>query len=806
MLPEGAAQRISVQEKSNVRAWPLSMADMLCTAALLAVSSLALFRILGGGTLIGQDSATQFYPWYSYLGERLRDFDIPAWNPAQFSGVPFAADPQSGWTYLPAMLTFAALPLTMAVAAYLIFHILLAGIGAYALARLLGIGPIGALATGIAYELSGPVFSRSICCPAQLQVISWVPIVLIGIEMALDRRTWISRLKWISLAAFAISQIVASWLGQGSYYVALLAGGYLLYRGVIDPRGRERSWQDRWKLTLLTGAAIGVISAGFSAAGVLPRLEFNQLSNLAAGIYDDDHLAAAVSGGWQAGQTRFSELTSDPYYMGGIVIALATISVLLTRGRFATPFFFLLMVGSFVLSSDAETPAHRLAYLLLPRFEDLHRHWPERIGMVGFIGIAVLAGAAVDALPSWVGQRRRTIGLAAIPVGIASGFVIALRQADDMLPGVMIGGVVIVAGALLLTGSDRTRQAVPFLPAALVALLALDLLAANAGMIRNGPYGGFHEVDLQRYLQPSSAAQFLVTKQREEPFRYFGFDNRLAQMAGGWPVLYRYQFANDRTKTLVVNNRASLHGLQDIQGYNPVQMQAYVDFMNVLNSAPQDYHDANVLPTGLASPMLDLLNTRYVVIPADNGAGNDTLIQTLTREYPVVFDDGVVRVIERPGTLPRAWIVHDVVLAGGLEAMELVAAGRIDPRSTVAIDGVMPILRNAGNARESATIVKYEPERILLQTESVAAGMLVLSEVSYPAWKATVDGVPVRISTAYGLIRAIPLPAGSHTVEFTYDTSSEERGMGIAFATMALLGCTFAGSNLRRRYSSQSPS
>ena len=165
MIPENAPGRIASEREASLRT-PARLADIVCVTFLLGVSLLAVFRIVGGGTLIGQDSATQFYPWYSYLGERLRDFDLPSWNPAQFSGAPFAGDPQSGWTYVPAMLAFTLLPLSIAVSAYLIIHLLLAGFGAYALARILGIGPVGALTTGIAYELSGPVFSRSICCPA----------------------------------------------------------------------------------------------------------------------------------------------------------------------------------------------------------------------------------------------------------------------------------------------------------------------------------------------------------------------------------------------------------------------------------------------------------------------------------------------------------------------------------------------------------------------------------------------------------------------------------------------------------------
>src|SRR5690349_12846115 len=66
-------------------------------------------RLAFDGWLTRLDLFTFFLPWYTFLGERLRAFDVPAWNPHLFSGAPFAGDPESGWMYVPAMLAFALL-------------------------------------------------------------------------------------------------------------------------------------------------------------------------------------------------------------------------------------------------------------------------------------------------------------------------------------------------------------------------------------------------------------------------------------------------------------------------------------------------------------------------------------------------------------------------------------------------------------------------------------------------------------------------------------------------------------------------
>src|SRR5215217_1403438 len=151
------------------------LGDIAASAILLAVSvALTLATVLPVHSFIRGDWPAQFFPVYSYLGERLRAFDIPGWNPYQLGGAPFAGDPESGWMYLPAMLPFALLPLTAAATAFVVFHLALAGLAAYALARVLGLGAVGALVAAVAFEFSGLVYGRPVCCPVHVQLAAWV--------------------------------------------------------------------------------------------------------------------------------------------------------------------------------------------------------------------------------------------------------------------------------------------------------------------------------------------------------------------------------------------------------------------------------------------------------------------------------------------------------------------------------------------------------------------------------------------------------------------------------------------------------
>jgi hypothetical protein len=90
--------------------------------------------------------------------------------------------------------------------------------------------------------------------------------------------------------------------------------------------------------------------------------------------------------------------------------------------------------------------------------------------------------------------------------------------------------------------------------------------------------------------------------------------------------------------------------------------------------------------------------------------------------------------------------------AGGGVALEAGAGSEMagpPSASTVAIDVDVP-------GRLRASVTAPEP------------GWLVFTEIIYPGWTARVNGEPVRIARAFGALQAVPVPAGTSTVEFAF--------------------------------------
>jgi hypothetical protein len=386
----------------------------------------------------------------------------------------------------------------------------------------------------------------------------------------------------------------------------------------------------------------------------------------------------------------------------------------------------------------------------------------RRVNFSGWIRAAAAAPAVV------------VVGLALVGAGVPPRAIMAVA---------CVGAILWLATMITTPAVRHTVLAV------LVVVVAADLLAAGRSLATRAPYGGYHRIDAESYFGSTGAADFLADATETEPGRYLGYDPSVATVANGYAVPYRYEFAEPITRALLVNNRATLFGLQDVQGYNPVQPQRYVDYMAALNGHEQEYHDANVFATGLDSPLLNLLNARYIVIPNDNLAGR-TDLRDLRERHRTVYADEQVRVLENAAALPRAWIVHSAQQMGAAEALEALASGTVDPRTTALLEEPPPTLSSPPDVTTStARVTAYAPDYISVRTESSAPGLLVMSEMFDPDWKAYVDGKAVPIYRANHLFRAIAIPASAATVEFRYEVRLAFIGATVSGATViAILG------------------
>jgi uncharacterized membrane protein YfhO len=77
--------------------------------------------------------------------------------------------------------------------------------------------------------------------------------------------------------------------------------------------------------------------------------------------------------------------------------------------------------------------------------------------------------------------------------------------------------------------------------------------------------------------------------------------------------------------------------------------------------------------------------------------------------------------------------------------------------------------------------------------------VLVLTDTWYPGWKAKVDGREVPVERVDYTLRGVPIGAGAHTVEFTYEPLSWRIGWIVSALALAGLAVVLAVGLRRRR-------
>lgn len=164
-----------------------------------------------------------------------------------------------------------------------------------------------------------------------------------------------------------------------------------------------------------------------------------------------------------------------------------------------------------------------------------------------------------------------------------------------------------------------------------------------------------------------------------------------------------------------------------------------------------------------STPVLNMLNTRFIKI------GNNE------RDY-----------LENVTTYGPAWFVDNVKWVNTPEE-EINQLANVNLAETAVIntefDSRLQFDEEHESLFSSIEVVEKSPYRVEYRTFSDKPGLLVLSEIWYRGnsyWKSSIDGVEKEHIRANYALRAIEVPAGSHTVTFEYHDLAYENSEPIA--------------------------
>ncbi|HXF56702.1 MAG TPA: hypothetical protein VNO34_03855 [Actinomycetota bacterium] len=792
--------------------------------ALVAVGVLAtLFRFafLGRFSPERLDVLGYFFPSFCFLGRSLAAGDVPLWNPHVMGGVPFAADPQSGWMYAPAMGLFSLLSCPTALGWFVVLHPLVGGLGLYAFLRAEGLSRPAATVGGLALALPLAGSDRVLNFPAATGL-AWTPVALWAAARCLRAPAWAGRLGWAAATAVAWGQLAAGHMSDGLVRGTLVLAAYLAVRSVQAVRRRERTAGAQAALLVLLGTALPVVNLAF----FLPRLAYLGRTSIALGYERLRELSLELSGGVNDGEV-FAGVFVEPGWplrlalSPGLHVGMAALFVAFSglwarRHRALWGTFLALAVAFYVLSQAGVAEA--LAPLLPRALADLWLHDPGRSSHGLFLCLAVLAGLGLEGWreASW-GRRAWTLGPAVLVWAVVSP-LIGIRPADALVPaaGAVVGGAALALGA-------RRSALLPLVPAVLALEMSASGLVGQASPLPPNPepcVGRPFRAPRTPYLEPVDPLRrpdlrlsellrpgpIVRALARDPGVRYLTLDPtawsergyHVHQEPACWPLLGLQQ--------------SMLFGLEEGQGYNPVQLRRYWTLARAVDPKPMRYN-----ATGFVHPppmLLDLLQVGYAVARAgDPPAG--ALPEPVARQ-------GRFALYRFPHPPPRASVVPAWrVVAGPGAALVAVTAPGFDPAREVVLerDPGLPAPPTAGSApgprrppggEGGAGTASYRargPQEAVVEVRSPTPALVLVRNAFDPGWEATVDGRPAPVLPADFVLQAVPVPAGRHLVELRYRDPAVGAGLvGSAAALGLFLAAAGAASLLaQRRARAQAP-
>jgi hypothetical protein len=170
------------------------------------------------------------------------------------------------------------------------------------------------------------------------------------------------------------------------------------------------------------------------------------------------------------------------------------------------------------------------------------------------------------------------------------------------------------------------------------------------------------------------------------------------------------------------------------------------------------------------------------------------LFNQYSGSWEKIYDNNARIILRNSRAQPRAWLVAEAEAVDGEEAFARIrgeSAHKFDPGRTALLEvnkSELPSLPGTDLMPGSTVrIAEYQPNRIVLESNAPTATMLVVSEMFYPGWKATLDGKQTQIYLADYLLRGLALPPGPHRVEMRYTAPGARNGAIITLLTLCLI-------------------
>lgn len=765
------------------------------------------------------DTTNIFIALKSYQKTSLQQYDqFPTWNPYSLLGMPWLGNPQSSLFYPPNWVFFFVDALK-SISWMMILHHWFAGFGAYLLGRKYRLSFLSSLLSGIAF-LAAPYFMAKTGEGHFTSVtqIAWFPWILYGYESLIEGHK-----KAIPILVLVISFAFFCGHVQELYYLLLFLSGSIIVESLVGfVRNRKAPEAEVPQTELATpepfvwGIAlsrrwffIGLLTIGLVAVDLIPISIYTQQAVRAGGI----DLQALKEGSLAPSSLLqlidpFAWGGPDQYhgpggyyweaicYFGCLPLLLACLGCVTSLKNRTVIRLSLIGFISFLLAFGPHLPFYSVCHQLVPGFSMFRI--PARLLWICSLVIAMLAGFGCEKIASLFAtpmrSRYRNAAIACTALGMIGLIGLAIYSPAQSTPPTNTSdpGLVLQFNALL------------------IAFTGLSAVAFSSTLSPKAARGGLILLCILTGWELSSHSRHIFETIPQSSFRnQSAITQFLQQNLGEHRVLVGQKLLSDR--------EAWDHQIRKVQGYEPVPLVR----LGLLAAATFPQKDAALMMAGYSEPklaisrkpLLDLMSVKYAILQTDQPlklSGWKTIARgTVPAEFSFRDTKPVTipfLILENQNPLPRAYLIGNSQLMNTDDNSKQIvdALAAFDPRTEVLLpQDLLP----AGDRQtfQSAVIRESSPTQLQIQAELKSPGYLVLSDIYYTGWSASISDQRLPVLPADFSLRAIPLPAGQHQVLVTYEPPGFSIGRVISITTLLIILILLLRSNRPQTITEASP-
>ncbi len=752
-----------------------------------------------------RDLTSYFIPPRFFLTESLKQGDFPLWNPYQFTGTPFLANPQNGALY-PFHILFLFLPFDIAFNAIIILHFFLGGLFTSLFVKDLKVRTTGALLSGLIFMLGGYLLSVHSLLTILLSVI-WTPLIMLFFRRAMDQPGLWNELLYTLFIAL-------SFLGGG---IEIVYGNFFVLLWMIFfPISFQSIFpvQHRFPNIFLKIRSLGMVaffSLMLSALQLFPFLELWVHSIRGQGIsYAEATLWSFApkdfllfflpdAYGYFLDMKKYwvTQCWLKTMYTGGLPFLLTFFFFLYGDQR---KLFLSLMGLSLFLAFGQYNPLYPFLYQYVPFLNGIR--YPVKFLYLFILCLAITSGLGFEKLIQFSKEKKRMVlphllmALAFLSGVCLLGSVLGHAPVEDFLRG---KGIDFPAFNHLSVNLYHAKRFFFYLTlfflllrigyevgwkdwakGLLVFFLVADLL---------GNMGFYGKEKAEDYFKMTEAQKKMVTGSHTH--RSFSTPKTLSLET---PILIANATPLELIQERHLPTLNMIFKIRDIWGIDVVRLKRNDEL----------YKTMIQLPSISSSHLIDLYGVKYIVsltlIDDPRFERIYARLEGLEGSEEDLLKESTIKLYRYQNPLPRAWLVQEARVSDAQGILTAMAQKEFYPRRVVYLEEAPPVGVKGEGVREETGIVEFVSEsnnRVSLRVETTGKSFLVLSDTYYPGWRVFVNGREEKIFRANYHFRAVLLPRGKHRVEFIFSPFSVKAGGAITF--LGILGSLSGWMGFRYR-------